>query len=339
MQPIPLVRARYASGFVTSLRERGAPVERYLEQAHLPIDLLENADGLISAFSLWSFAGDAARDTGIRDLGLAAGAAPVAAHGEFGTKVIYAPTLYGAINTFCSEARTEYSRADFYLTRDADTAWFCRGPIDGTAEQVQQVELYVLMLMLQTLRMTLGMDWDPIRLRLQNSDVPGLADTEMIRNTEVEFGCRYSGIAFPISSLGLPLRISDATASAPPVPAQHSMESTGLDDPIQILRDLLGDYLRHRPPTINAAAEMTGTSARTLQRRLMLQGLTFTRLIEEVRFEQARSLLTDPRIKITDIAFELGYSHVAHFTRAFRRIAGIPPREFRAAHHERKGQI
>ena len=52
----------------------------------------------------------------------------------------------------------------------------------------------------------------------------------------------------------------------------------------------------------------------------MLQGLTFTRLIEEVRFEQARSLLTDPRIKITDIAFELGYSHVAHFTRAFRRI-------------------
>ena len=73
MSPIPLVRARYASGFVTALLAHGAPAARYLERAGLPEELLENSDGLISAFSLWAFAGNAARDTGIRDLGVAAG--------------------------------------------------------------------------------------------------------------------------------------------------------------------------------------------------------------------------------------------------------------------------
>jgi AraC-like DNA-binding protein len=32
---------------------------------------------------------------------------------------------------------------------------------------------------------------------------------------------------------------------------------------------------------------------------------------------------------VLDIALDLGYSDHAHFTRAFRRWTGMPPREFR----------
>jgi AraC-like DNA-binding protein len=329
MSPIPLVRARYASGFVTALQERGAPAARYLERAGLPEELLENADGLISAFSLWAFAGEAARETGIRDLGMAAGSVPVADHGEFGSKVIYAPTLYCAIETFCSEALAEYSRADFYLTRDAEMAWFCRGPIDGSPEQVQQVELYVLVLMLQTLRLALGPEWKPARLKLQNKDRRGLADSDIVRGADVEFGCSYSGIAFPLATLGHVTVAAGASANTAAGSVDNKISVTFPDDPVQALRMLLSNYMKHRLPRIEVAAEMSGLRVRTLQRRLEARGLTFTQFVDEIRFEKATDLLKDPRMSITDIAFDIGYSSLPHFTRAFRRFTGTSPREYR----------
>jgi AraC-like DNA-binding protein len=329
MSPIPLVRARYGRSFVTALQAYGAPAARYLERAGLPEELLENADGLISAFSLWKFAGKASRDTGIRDLGMAAGSVPVGDHGDFGSKVIFAPTLHRAIETFCSEALTEYSRADFYLTRDATMAWFCRGPIDGSPEQVQQVELYVLVLMLQTLRLALGTEWKPSHLKLQNNDRSGLADSDIIREADVEFGCKFSGVAFPLPALGHVSGTNGASATGVRGSVDNKFSVAFPEDPVQVLRALLASYMKHRPPRIEVAAEMSGLKVRTLQRKLEARGLTFTQFVDEIRFEEAAALLKDPRISITDIAFDVGYSSLPHFTRAFRRFAGTSPREYR----------
>jgi len=79
-----------------------------------------------------------------------------------------------------------------------------------------------------------------------------------------------------------------------------------------------------------AAAEAAGMSVRSLQRRLASEGLTFSQLVDEVRLEMAVPQLRDPDIRITDVAFGLGYSDPAHFTRAFSRWAGVAPSEYRA---------
>ncbi len=73
-----------------------------------------------------------------------------------------------------------------------------------------------------------------------------------------------------------------------------------------------------------------GTSVRTLQRRLRAMGLTYSELVRRARRAAAQRMLKDRGAGIAEIARALGYSHPAHFTRAFGRWTGSTPREFRA---------
>ena len=45
--------------------------------------------------------------------------------------------------------------------------------------------------------------------------------------------------------------------------------------------------------------------------------------------EAGQRLLDEEDMRVTDAAYALGYSDPAHFTRAFRRMAGVSPRQYR----------
>ena len=77
-------------------------------------------------------------------------------------------------------------------------------------------------------------------------------------------------------------------------------------------------------------AEITGLSVRSLQRRLAQHGLSHLQIIAQARYEAATRLLEDPDIRITDIGYELGYADSTHFARAFKRWAGVSPRQYRS---------
>jgi AraC-like DNA-binding protein len=66
-----------------------------------------------------------------------------------------------------------------------------------------------------------------------------------------------------------------------------------------------------------------------MQRRLAEYGVDFSMIVERTRFDAAVSMLDDRSRSVSDIAFELGYSDVSSFTRAFRRWSGTSPARFR----------
>ena len=63
-------------------------------------------------------------------------------------------------------------------------------------------------------------------------------------------------------------------------------------------------------------------------RRLAGEGMSYRDLLDAVRYEAATDLMQDTDITITEIASLLGYSDPSHFARAFRRMAGVSPREY-----------
>ena len=125
-------------------------------------------------------------------------------------------------------------------------------------------------------------------------------------------------------ALSLPNRASE---SPPNLYGDH-LEHSNVDF-IQTLKLMLPSYLDERLPVLAEIAEMAGVSARSLQRKLSRAGVTYSGLLDAVRFENARKLLRDTDSKIIEVAFASGYADPAHFTRAFRRVAGITPGQFR----------
>jgi len=95
------------------------------------------------------------------------------------------------------------------------------------------------------------------------------------------------------------------------------------------LRGVLQNYSGSVLLTLDVMAEITGIEPRRLQRRLSDSDMTCHQVIEQLRFEASLPMSLDSQLNITAIAFELGHSDSAHFTRAFRRWAGMSPSEYR----------
>lgn len=58
-------------------------------------------------------------------------------------------------------------------------------------------------------------------------------------------------------------------------------------------------------------------------------GITIGQYIAEVRVDQAKELLKDRRLKLYDIAVQVGYSDANYFTKIFKKVLGITPSEYR----------
>lgn len=57
-------------------------------------------------------------------------------------------------------------------------------------------------------------------------------------------------------------------------------------------------------------------------------GLNFADYVARVRIEKTKNLLLNPNLRISEIAFEVGFQSLSQFNRSFRRIAGVSPKEY-----------
>ncbi len=58
-------------------------------------------------------------------------------------------------------------------------------------------------------------------------------------------------------------------------------------------------------------------------------GLNFTDYVSRTRIEKAKNLLLNPNLRVSEIAFEVGFQSLTHFNRVFKKIVGESPTEYR----------
>ena len=82
--------------------------------------------------------------------------------------------------------------------------------------------------------------------------------------------------------------------------------------------------------SLEEVAAAVGISAGYLSRLLKQEtGLSFIEYITRVRITNAVQLMNDPAMKIYEVAEAVGYQSQHYFSRAFKKVFGRPPVEYR----------
>jgi len=81
-------------------------------------------------------------------------------------------------------------------------------------------------------------------------------------------------------------------------------------------------------PSATSVAESLGISGQTLYRRLRAEGTTFEAVLAAMRHRLAKHWLAEKRMRVKDVAYRLGFSDPAAFSRAFKRWTGVSPETF-----------
>lgn len=102
---------------------------------------------------------------------------------------------------------------------------------------------------------------------------------------------------------------------------------------------LLMPILHTGEASIALIAGKMGLSRQTLFRRLRTEGVTFERLLDELRHRLALSYLQGERVSVNETAYLVGFSDPAAFSRAFKRWTGSSPQTMRRSAGSTGGEV
>lgn len=94
------------------------------------------------------------------------------------------------------------------------------------------------------------------------------------------------------------------------------------------LRRLLVIEMRNGRPKRAAMARRLGLSVRSLARQLALEGTSYRAVLQDVLVSIARDYFREGGSSVTEVAFALGFSDTAAFSRAFKRWTQRTPSQF-----------
>jgi AraC-like DNA-binding protein len=150
--------------------------------------------------------------------------------------------------------------------------------------------------------------------------------------TDVEFGSVADEITFPTGSAewalvdadrqlnGILLKVCEDSLNA----RGHTAGAFRIK-----VENTISPLLPHGQGRANVVAKKLGMTERTLGRRLAQEGVTFSKVLQDLKASLAIRYLEENGMPISRIAWLIGFEEVSSFTHACRRWTGKTPRELR----------
>jgi AraC-like DNA-binding protein len=327
MNSLPLADVRTIAPFLSLLDRQGQHPHKHLKAARISGEMVAHGEGKITKHQVYHVLDSCQHSTGLADLGYQIGES----HGlhhlvPIAESILRSATLKEAIETLGLHLSGWMGENKIWLHQDGSDVWLCNAADDGFQGQRDLSNQCGILTFIDLIRTVAGQDWRPAQVKLEMQPSRQHRRFEALSSAEIEFTRNLTAVRFPARFLPLSPRPSsrDLPASKP--------AATAPDDFLSALSLTLQDQLPYLgvPPSLHLAAEIAGTSTRTLQRQLTKDGLSYRRLLDRIRFHAAdRRLKNDPQTPLRDLAADLGYSSTSNFIRAFHRIAGVPPGAYR----------
>jgi AraC-like DNA-binding protein len=109
-------------------------------------------------------------------------------------------------------------------------------------------------------------------------------------------------------------------------------------EPVEIWR--ARNFIRehsHDELSLTKVAKAVNISSNHLSEKFkQVTGVNFVDYVARIRFDKARELLADGDLRISEIAFEVGFQSLSQFNRVFKKLSGKSPSAYRAARLKRR---
>ncbi len=332
---IPKVNIAWIHPFLEILDEVGAPYDEILRRASLPILAIEDGSAIVPTERIYKFVHLAARASRLPDLGLRAGGRiDIDSLLPDAERSWTRPGVFRSLESFINVALESTSNMDMWIESKPDpdrtTELFYLGTFGPDDPAFPTIEQFMVALMVRWTGYGAGPKWNPSQINFRATSVPQAAIRQLAGNASVRCGQSVTSIVFPSQPfLGRMGQFPEPTSEIWKRHRESVKQDSSAEDMVGSLRLLLKAYLPDGSPDIQFAARLSGTTVRTLQRRLREQGLTYTQLLEGLRHDLAIYLLRDSTTAAATVSQQLGYRDPAIFTRAFRRWTGTTPSKFR----------
>ena len=318
-----MIRSASLTGYEDIARAAGLDPRAMLRKFRIPLRCLWDPEVRVPVDSVRRLLEESATRSGVENLGLLmAETRKLSDMGPLGLLIREQPTLRLALEA-CAQYANRLNEALFLNIEEAGNVVVVREELlfEGLGPARQSTELAIGVIF-RVLRHFLGDAWRPRRVCFAHQQPRDRAVHHRLFGVRVEFGRDYNGIVCS--------RTDMAGANAQADQGIARLAKRLLDSDAEVESPNVSAHVRHAivrtlstgTCSIETVAQQMGVDRRTVHRRLLKEGETFSRLINSVKIELATRYLEDPRRRLAGIAEMLGFSTLSGFSRWHRAQFG-----------------
>ncbi|MEH6452545.1 MAG: helix-turn-helix transcriptional regulator [Psychromonas sp.] len=234
-------------------------------------------------------------------------------------------TLQQALQLFFDYNFRSSPQSNFFIKTLFNRQFLCRETLFINEKAMPVMELYLIALLEALVSALCKINHRCQSILLQSEKFKLCQQLSQNKQLTIYTEQQYTAIELSEADLSTLM----TTNIAPLITLSNEQNSKKLRTIAGALYYVLPLYLSNGRPNIEFSAQLCGVSSRTLMRRLREEGYTYTGLLDVLIISLAKQYLQNPHYSITEVAFAVGYPYPNHFTRFFKKMEGMTPKQYR----------
>lgn len=183
------------------------------------------------------------------------------------------------------------------------------------------------------------------KLLLYIKEIESLLQLELLRpgsvnRTEQQLVMHLSGVDKLLFQNQLLLIINEvAMLLHQQHPAEEEQHGKKMTSRLQVdvaheMEAMLQDHLFSKGAVAHIARKQNLSRSQCYKIFMQVYGMSPRQYLTQLKLNKAKHLLLESEMSIEDIAQQLGFSSLSHFSRQFKRWTGVPPMQYRPKHKD-----
>ncbi len=330
------IRAFFFEPIVGELLRLHAPLDKLLRKQGLSRADLRSPYARLPLRSYIELMEDAAEATSNPYFGLELGSNfRLQMLGPICAVILNAGSLRQVLSIFETFQTAWQANTNLIVTREEDTTVYSYGVDDPSLWPRRQDAEFTIASMVSLIRQLITPRWTPVMIEFEHAVEARERQLAAFFRAPVRGSGTFNGITINNRDLdrALPGGADDDRHGVIRTAERHLMDLMSGDSEetgsvSEVVASCIARRLGGSTLDINIVAKELNLSARSLRRKLELEGTSFREMLQGQRRRKAEKLLLSRAMQVSELASRLGYSDIAVFSRAFKSWTGLSPKQF-----------